>query len=578
MKFAALCVIAASANVISSHEVPHGRYVVERLDDGWSQFTVCNLEAEAREKILGEEGVCNRQMNSTQIQALYEEEGKEFPGHTCRDNSDPEVFRCRMMPNSVKNALLASSQRQVLMCSRHQKANIRALTRMHNYINSVPNGVSHRGSSLAPKMIRAIFHDAADFNNLINKDGTNVTDFAGGLDGCLHLSQADPAVEEDIAVDAEAQQNDEIEGNPDHNKGLSKAYGAINHMHRAFKYEMSKTDMLVLLGTLGLKYYDGPEIPMKFGREDLPRDQCLTKERLLNKGPKKSWDLQDNRDFFGALGFNDREMVALMDLKDASQETCQKFDSKGNTVDCMNRGSYFDRTPQKFDNDYFKVVKEASASTEELQNCSALNPKRYEFPNKTCSKETSWCNATTHATSTRSFADPVEYQVQRKLAVFASDFTAARTLPDIMTEFAEDQSLFFATFKEAFGRVLEFGYEEDDFFTCIPDECTFNLLTKKFDCANEELEEADALDMFKISAESCTSNTDGVDVESATNCLLQNTGISTTFQCDNNVVITCNQQQQFEQAISSVSEPTGDASSFNNKSFRSNVDAEDKTM
>ena len=81
----------------------------------------------------------------------------------------------------------------------------------------------------------------------------------------------------------------------------------------AAKYKMSNADVWTLAACVAIEHMGGPSIPWRAGRTDSPKPTTVPDGRLPaadNGHPKDN--VQHYRDIYGRMGFNDREIVALL--------------------------------------------------------------------------------------------------------------------------------------------------------------------------------------------------------------------------------------------------------------------------
>jgi len=127
--------------------------------------------------------------------------------------------------------MLSSGVLYLLTCV--DELNLKILTLKQFLKQTAKNGTSN-----APYLIRMLFHDAVDFNNLTT-DGTSLNGIASGIDFCLH----NPA-----SVSNNGSPNPG--GNLAHNRGLNIPIRFIKSIARTkafnIKYTISTPDLLVL--------------------------------------------------------------------------------------------------------------------------------------------------------------------------------------------------------------------------------------------------------------------------------------------------------------------------------------------
>jgi len=189
-----------------------------------------------------------------------------------------------------------------------------------------------KARELGPHLIRAVFHDAVDENNLLVKKKSsrkweplpNSTGIYGGVDGCLYSplskgTRGDPE--------------------PSHNRNIPHHFPAITTWCRRLcplfrrtmlcrNYEDCVVDLTVLASFVVVETAGGPHIPMTWGRRKGPCENMI--ETPFSKDPAKvkSYirkpalrfapsltgmdDPQSFRDTFGRMGFSPTDQAALM--------------------------------------------------------------------------------------------------------------------------------------------------------------------------------------------------------------------------------------------------------------------------
>jgi len=128
------------------------------------------------------------------------------------------------------------------------------------------------------------------------------------------------------------------------NAGLQLARAGLEPIKKKFP-GITYADLWTLAGAVAVQHMGGPEIPWREGRVDYTDDKKVPPNGRLPdaaKGP------QHIRDVFGRMGFNDREMAALVGAHTLGR--CHK-----------DRSGYdgpWTRAPTTFSNDFYKVLLE----------------------------------------------------------------------------------------------------------------------------------------------------------------------------------------------------------------------------
>lgn len=124
------------------------------------------------------------------------------------------------------------------------------------------------------------------------------------------------------------------------NAGLSLARDMLQSV-KSKHPDVSYADLWTYAGALIIQFAGGPKIPFKFGREDASNGAACPVNGLL---PDAAQGAEHLRDVFYRMGFNDRDIVALIGAHTLGR--CNK-----------SRSGYegpWTKDPYKFDNAYFK--------------------------------------------------------------------------------------------------------------------------------------------------------------------------------------------------------------------------------
>ncbi|KAI7866179.1 heme peroxidase [Spinellus fusiger] len=145
------------------------------------------------------------------------------------------------------------------------------------------------------------------------------------------------------------------ESNHGANNGLDIARNLLEKIH-AKHPDISYGDLWTLAAVCSIQEMGGPTIPWRAGREDALSAQSCTPEGRLPDGSKKEDHI---RDIFYRMGFNDKEIVALV--------------GGGHTVGrCHAERSGFEgpwnESPTLFNNEYFKALVEREWVKKNLAN------------------------------------------------------------------------------------------------------------------------------------------------------------------------------------------------------------------
>lgn len=147
------------------------------------------------------------------------------------------------------------------------------------------------------------------------------------------------------------------------NKGLSKARDALEPVKQRFP-DISYADLWTLAGVAAIEYMGGPEIQWRPGRTDKPDGKETVPDGRL---PDASQGPQHIRDIFYRMGFDDREIVALVGAHCLGR--------------CHRENSGYEgpwtRAPTTFSNLYFKELLENKWTQKQWSG-----PFQYEDPSK----------------------------------------------------------------------------------------------------------------------------------------------------------------------------------------------------
>lgn len=97
------------------------------------------------------------------------------------------------------------------------------------------------------------------------------------------------------------------------NAGLGVARDALEPIKTKYP-EISYADLYTLAGVVAVEEAGGPEIKFRLGREDMESGETSPPDGRLPDADKGARDktIQHVRDVFYRMGFNDREIVALL--------------------------------------------------------------------------------------------------------------------------------------------------------------------------------------------------------------------------------------------------------------------------
>jgi len=425
---------------------------------------------------------------------------------------------------------------------------------------------------MGPQILRMIFHDAVDANNLLlkNKDsgkwepiGSDGEKY-GGVDLCLYspLSKGDHGSPE-----------------PSHNRNLPSSFGWAQQLCNQFCQKGKRkegvcrsmpdciVDMTVLGSIVTIEAVGGPKIPMTWGRKKGTCKKVI--ETPFSKDPKKLetyvnepalagapslTGIDDGpafRSAFKKLGFNPTDQAALMgahtfgklqvcagglngveagpfcvdptkmdppltekNISPACEPklgvvshcwvkgkwglvptyaTAGKIHGHG-TKNGFGDGGFFDRTPTRFDNDYFKLF--ADEEYDGKENCCGKvknggchrggrgmameNRKTMAKIGPVCNFQ--WCRSDrkgrTHMKSVKAWHEAphdfvkkgYHHGVTKRMIRLAGDWAllAHDETKAAVKKFAADQDAFFDAFTVAWGKVINKGY--DDLPGCDPND------------------------------------------------------------------------------------------------------------
>ncbi|CAB4415092.1 unnamed protein product [Rhizophagus irregularis] len=194
------------------------------------------------------------------------------------------------------------------------------------------------------------------------------------------------------------------------NNGLNIARDCLEPVKENHPW-ISYADLWTLAGVVAIKELGGPTVPWKSGRVDATDESLVPPNGRL---PNAEEGEQHVRDVFYRMGFNDREIVALIGAHCLGR--CHK-----------DRSGYegaWTLTPTKFNNQFYVQLLKKNWSTKELDN------------------------------GLKQFKDEND-----RIMMLPADM-AFRTDPEfrkIVEEYANDKETFFNDFAAAFGKLLELG-------------------------------------------------------------------------------------------------------------------------
>jgi hypothetical protein len=393
-----------------------------------------------------------------------------------------------------------------------------------------------KDKSTSPNVIRGIFHDAIDQDNLLVKNHTSglwvqVNGSYGGVDGCLYS----PLTGGTTGTP-----------NPDHNRNIMNGFQWARDTCKTIcsnewpaglagtslcrSTADCEVDITVLGSLLTIENAGGPTMNMSWGRRksDCSEDNIVTpftksvdklgeydKNPALNSAPSLTGiDEPDQfRRAFDHFGFSAVDQVALMGAHTFGQlQVCAgglngiehgpfcRDNTKVN-IKMGNGSSWYppssgfgdgglwDRTPTRFDNDYFKLFESELFDTKDnccgkikngmchrggnmvhitMRNDDLTAAQTEPIEDGQCG--VSWCRSDrkgrTHMKSTKAwttvdaswegFGKSGKHGVQKRMIRLAGDWAllASPETKSKVQEFANDESAFFAAFSVASGKVI----------------------------------------------------------------------------------------------------------------------------
>lgn len=206
------------------------------------------------------------------------------------------------------------------------------------------------------------------------------------------------------------------------NAGLKVARDAIEPL-KAKHPDISYADLYTLAGVVAVEEAGGPKIPYRLGRTDADSGETSPPDGRLpdaDKGSLKS-TTQHARDIFYRMGFNDREIVALLGAHALGR--CH-----------TNASGYWGPwtfSENAFSNEYFRLLVEERWSPKMTHN-----GKPWEGPDQ--------------------FEDSTG-----KLMMLPSDMVLIRdpAFKKVVEIYAKDEDAFFKDFASAFSKLLELGVD-----------------------------------------------------------------------------------------------------------------------
>jgi len=250
--------------------------------------------------------------------------------------------------------------------------------------------IRDNGTSIAPTLIRLAWHACGTFS---------AQDNTGGCNGATMRFQPESAWGA--------------------NAGLKKARDFLEPIKNKHS-DISYADLWTLSAIVAVEHMGGPVIPWRFGRTDSKEPTKVPDGRLpgADKGQSHA-TISHIRDIFGRMGFNDREIVALLGAHALGR--CH-----------TNASGYWGpwtRAETTFSNEYYRLLLEEPWTVKATHEGKPwTGPKQFETKDGT-------------------------------LMMLPSDLVLVED-PEFrkyVEIYAKDEDLFFKDFSAAFGKLMELG-------------------------------------------------------------------------------------------------------------------------
>ncbi|KAJ5622714.1 hypothetical protein N7528_005946 [Penicillium herquei] len=193
------------------------------------------------------------------------------------------------------------------------------------------------------------------------------------------------------------------------NAGLKHARDFLEPVKAKFPW-ITYSDLWTLAGSAAIQELGGPKIPWRPGREDKEVVACTPDGRL----PDASKDHRHIRDVFGRMGFDDREMVALIGAHALGRAHTDRSGFEGP----------WDFSPTVFSNEFFRLLVEEK-----------WNQRKWNGPTQFTDKSTS------------------------TLMMLPSDIALIKDkgFKQHVERYAKDSDVFFQEFADVYVKLLELG-------------------------------------------------------------------------------------------------------------------------
>jgi len=338
--------------------------------------------------------------------------------------------------------------------------------------------------STAPSVVRLLFADALDRDRLVAVPA-GLPVLGGGLDGCIYGARR---------------------GSPQLLRPDPEAAGLLGVIQDHLDCAISQPDALTLAAAVAVEVAGGPPLQVTFGRTKGPCKTIIDCAARGTCAPKLQVDLPrilrppDLRQAFEHLGLDCEKQAALWGV-----QTLQKAWEPGRAANCTSRAcsrpeqwvGALDRTPDRFDNDYFRLLATLPAiagpgyalgvahhggetHAPAIRCCGRHDAERgcVEAAEDLQTKmggldegsASLWCRMDSQASSalfSSAHGNPVLLDLDY---VVAQD---ARLGP-ALAKFATDETAFFQSFKELFLDVTTRGTH--DLYSCVADVCRWDPL------------------------------------------------------------------------------------------------------